>query len=94
MKRTTYDALVSFLGGASWAFVLIGSWITFQSFIFLGVVPALMFTFLFIFLSLFMLVILDTLSRARDRHEETLKQTQLLEEIRDSLKSVETRVDE
>lgn len=94
MKRTTYDALVSFLSGASWAFVLTGSWITFQSFIFLGIVPALMFTFLFIFLALFMLVVIDALSHARDRHDETLKQTQLLEEIRDSLRSASPRIDE
>jgi len=59
MKASTHDALLSFLGGASWAFAIIGTWVTFQSFIFLGLVTAFMFAFLFIFLALFIIVILQ-----------------------------------
>jgi large-conductance mechanosensitive channel len=87
MKASTHDALLSFLGGASWAFAIIGTWVTFQSFIFLGLVTAFMFAFLFIFLALFIIVILQNLVLSRDRYEETLKQTILLEEIRDSVKA-------
>jgi hypothetical protein len=87
MKRSTFDALLSFLGGVSWAFVIVGAWVTFQSFVFLGIVPALMFTFLFIFLAVFLLLVLETMSMARERNDILEKQNQLLEEIRESVKA-------
>ena len=86
MKRNTHDALLSFLGGASWAFAIIGVWVTFQSFIFLGFVTALLFSFLFLFLALLIIVVLENLSLSRDHYDESLKQTALLEEIRDTQK--------
>jgi hypothetical protein len=89
MKRSTFDALLSFLGGVSWAFVIIGVWVTFQSFIFLGIVPALMFTFIFLFLALFVILILEIMGMQRDRHDAVMKQTALLEEIKASLKPQE-----
>lgn len=90
MKRSTFDALLSFLGGVSWAFVIVGAWVTFQSFVFLGIVPALMFTFLFIFLAVFLLLVLETMSMARERNDILEKQNQLLEEIRDTVKATPT----
>jgi len=87
MKRSTFDALLSFLGGVSWAFVIVGAWVTFQSLVFLGIVPALMFTFLFIFLAIFLLLVLETMSMARERNDMMAKQNQLLEEIRDTVKA-------
>ena len=90
MKRSTFDALLSFLGGVSWAFVIVGAWVTFQSFVFLGIVPAIMFTFLFIFLAIFMLLVLETMSMARDRNDMLKKQNELLEEIRESVKTTST----
>jgi len=90
MKRTTHDSLLSFLSGASWAFAIIGAWVTFQSFIFLGLVTALLFTFLFIFVALLIIVILENLLLSRDRYDETLKQTALLEEIRHTLITTES----
>ncbi len=86
MKRSTFDALLSFLGGVSWAFVIIGAWVTFQSFVFLGIVPALMFTFIFLFLAIFMILLLETIGMQRDRQDAMAKQTAILEEIRDSLR--------
>ncbi len=83
--RNTHDTLLSFLGGASWAFAIAGTWVTFQSFIFLGVITASLFAFLFLFIALFSVVILENLSLSRDRHNESLKQTALLTQIRDSL---------
>ncbi len=94
MKRSTFDALVSFLGGVSWAFVVIGAWVTFQSFVFLGIVPALMFTFMFIFIALFLILVLETMSMYKERHEMLIKQTALLEELRDSLKPRDSAEDE
>jgi hypothetical protein len=87
MKRSTFDALLSFLGGVSWAFVIVGAWVTFQSFVFLGIVPAIMFTFLFIFLAIFLLLVLETMSMARDRNDILKKQNELLEEIRASVQT-------
>ncbi|MBV5321944.1 MAG: hypothetical protein JZU62_09660 [Sulfuricurvum sp.] len=85
MKRSTFDALLSFLGGVSWAFVIVGAWVTFQSFVFLGIVPAIMFTFIFIFLAIFLLLVLESMSMARDRTDILKKQNELLEEIRESV---------
>jgi predicted membrane protein len=87
MKRSTFDALLSFLGGVSWAFVIVGAWVTFQSFVFLGIVPAIMFTFLFVFLAIFLLLVLETMLMARDRNDMLKKQNELLEEIRESVKA-------
>lgn len=87
MKRSTFDALLSFLGGVSWAFVIVGAWVTFQSFVFLGIVPAIMFTFIFIFLAIFLLLVLESMSMARDRTDVLKKQNELLEEIRESVKT-------
>lgn len=83
----TRNSLLSFLHGASWGFAIVGTWVTFQSFIFLGVLTASLFAFLFLFIALFSIVILENLSLSRDRHEESLKQTALLMEIRDTLNS-------
>ena len=85
MKVSTHDALLSFLGGASWAFAIIGTWVTFQSFIFLGLITAILLTFLFIFIAIFMIVILQNLVLSRDRYNESLKQTAMLEEIKEQL---------
>jgi len=90
MKRSTFDALLSFLGGVSWAFVIVGAWVTFQSLVFLGIIPALMFTFLFIFLAIFLLLVLETMSMARERNDMMAKQTKLLEEIRDRVQNSST----
>jgi uncharacterized membrane protein len=87
MKQSTFDGLLSFLSGVSWAFVIVGAWVTFQSFVFLGIVPAIMFTFVFIFLALFLILVLESISKARDNHEMMIQQTALLEEIRESIKT-------
>ena len=87
MKRNPHNLLLSFLSGSSWGFAIIGAWVTFQSFIFLGLVTALLFTFLFVFIALLIIVILENLLLSRDRYEETLKQTALLEEIRNTVKA-------
>ncbi len=92
--RNTHDSLLSFLGGASWAFAIAGTWVTFQSFIFLGVITASLFSFLFLFIALFSVVVLENLSLSRDRHNESLKQTALLTQIRDSLISNSSQLQE
>jgi hypothetical protein len=78
------NKLVSFLSGASWAFTVVGVWVTFQSFLFLGWFNALLFTFLFLFLAFLILSLLDHIILSREHYEETLKQTAILEEIREN----------
>lgn len=90
MKRNTHGLLLSFLSGASWAFALIGVWVTFQSFIFLGLVTALLFSFLFLFIAFLVIVVLENLLLSRDHYNESLKQTALLEEIRNAQKLTES----
>ncbi len=79
------NRLVSFLSGASWAFTIVGVWVTFQSFLFLGWLNALLFTFLFLFLAFLILSLLDHIILSREHYKETLKQTAILEEIRDNI---------
>jgi uncharacterized membrane protein YjdF len=86
MKRSTFDAIISFLLGISWTFIVVGAWIVFQIFSFLGTGTALFFTISFILLGLFSVVVLESMHLYRERLEEMKKQTALLEEIRASLK--------
>jgi len=87
MKRSTYDNIISFLLGISWAFIVVGAYIVFKTFLFMGVVSALFFSILYIILGLFFVLLLETMLTYKERLAESKKQTQLLEEIRDSLKA-------
>jgi len=86
MKRSTFDAILSFLLGTSWAFIIIGAWGTFNLFSFLGFAPAIFIAIFFILFGLFGILLLEALLIYRQRHEEQLKQTKLLEEIKILLK--------
>ncbi len=86
MKRSTYDAILSFLLGVSWAFIIIGAWVVFSLFSFLGFPTALFFTAMFVFAGLFGILLLETMSLYREKVEEVKKQTRLLQDIRNRLK--------
>ncbi len=73
--------------GMSWAFVILGAFFTYSSFSFLGFIPAIIFTFLFIFIAFILILLLETLLMYRKNFDEKRKQTELLEEIRDALGS-------
>jgi len=89
MRPGTFDRLLSFLLGTSWAFLIIGAWGVFRLFLFLGVAPALFIVILFILLGLFGILLLETLLTYRERADEQKKQTELLEEIRTLLQKSE-----
>jgi len=72
MKRSTYDN---------------GAYIVFKTFLFMGVASALFLSILYIILGLFFILLLETMLTYKERLAESKKQTQLLEEIRDSLKA-------
>ncbi len=87
MKKSSFDALLSFLLGSSWAFIILGAFLTFKTFLFLGVVGAVIITFIFIFIALVLIVILEALMIYKSNSTELKKQTELLQEIKESLKS-------
>ncbi len=85
MKRSVFDKIISFLLGSSWAFIVLGAYVVFKIFIFMGVGSALFFSILYIIFGLFLVLLLETMLSYRERLDESKKQTQLLQEIRDTL---------
>ncbi len=81
MQKTTFDRIYSFLHGASLAFVIVGTFITFRVFLFLGVLNALLVSFIFLFISLVVTLLIDSFRVNRLRLDEVKKQTQILEKI-------------
>jgi len=90
MKPSTFNALLSFLVGVSWAFLIIGAWVTFQSFLFLGIVPSLMFTFIFIFVALFIILALEAISHSKERNEMMKEHARSIEELKKLLQNKDT----
>ena len=86
MKKTVYETILSFLLGVSWAFLVLGALLTFESFIEFGLMTAVFSTIVFIFVFLFVILILETMNLYRESHEEKRKQTKLLFDIRELLK--------
>ena len=86
MKKNLFETLLSFLLGISFAFLVIGSAITFKTFLDFGLFPAIFSTIIFIFVTLFFILILETMNLYREGHEEKRKQTKLLFDIRELLK--------
>ena len=76
-----FDSILSLLHGIAWAFIVVGAFITFKVFAFLGFATALFFTIFFIILGLLGILILEALSIHKERLKEAKKQTALLEEI-------------
>lgn len=81
MQKDKFDRIISFLLGASWAIVIFGALITFKLFLFLGFSLALFITVLFVVISLFMILALDSFAVNRQKLQEAKKQTELLEKI-------------
>ncbi len=86
MKRSTFDALVGFLQGVFWAFLIVGAWITFHIVSLFDTGLAIFFTALYIFGLLIALLLLETMRTYRIKADEAKVQTELLEEIRNALK--------
>jgi len=81
MQKDIYEKIIGFLLGASWAIVIVGALITFKIFINFGIVLAVFSTVIFIFISLFLILVLDAFLVNKQRLEESKKQTELLEKI-------------
>jgi len=81
MQKDKFDRIIGFLLGASWAIVIFGALITFKLFLFLGFSLALFITVIFVVVSFFMILALDSFAINRQRLDEAIKQTKLLEKI-------------
>jgi len=86
MKKSLFETLLSFLLGISFAFLILGSALTFKTFLDLGLFTAIFATIIFIFITLFFILILESMNLYREGHEEKRKQTKLLFDIRELLK--------
>ncbi len=79
-----FDRLLNFLLGASWAIVLFGALITFKIFSIFGFSLSIFVTITFIFVSLFMVLVLDAFVVNRAKLEEMKKQTEYLKRLSES----------
>jgi drug/metabolite transporter superfamily protein YnfA len=89
MKKTAFETILSFLLGVSWAFLFLGAILTFQTFSDFGYAFAVFSTLVFVFVTLFFILLLESINLYREGHEEKKKQTKLLYEIREMLKKPE-----
>ena len=86
MKKSLFETLLSFLLGTSWAVLILGSLLSFKTFLDLGVFTAFFATIIFIFATLFFILVLETMNLYRDAYDEKKKQTKLLYEIAELLR--------
>jgi len=96
MKKSLFETLLSFLLGISFAFLILGSVLTFKIFLDLGLFSAIFSTIIFIFVTLFFILVLESMNLYREGHEEKRKQTKLLFDIRELLKKekIDTEIKE
>ncbi|HIC42880.1 MAG TPA: hypothetical protein EYO73_00870 [Sulfurimonas sp.] len=94
MKKSLFETLLSFLLGISFAFLIIGSALTFKIFLDFGLYSAIFSTIIFIFITLFFILILESMNLYREGYEEKKKQTRLLFEIRELLKKEQPQLED
>jgi len=88
MQKDIYERIISFLLGASWAVVFFGALVTFKIFLILGVALSLFLTLIYIIISLFLILALDTFMVNKQKLQEMQKQTKLLEKIEMKMETV------
>jgi len=81
MKRGTFDTVLSFLLGFAWAMLFVGSWLVFKITALFGLPLAFLATLVFIFWSLFCILLLEGLNLYKERTEAQKEQTRLLRRI-------------
>jgi len=81
MQKDKFDRIISFLLGASWAIIIFGALITFKITSILGLSLSIFITILFVITSFFIILALDAFAVNRQKLEESIKQTKLLERI-------------
>jgi len=78
LKRGSFDSLVSFLQGASWATVIIGAYLFFTLFYPFGLIVALIGGFFGALIGLFMVVFFEMAHTQEEILSEQREQTRLL----------------
>jgi uncharacterized membrane protein len=81
MQKDRFEQILNFLLGASWAIAFFGVLVTFKQFLVFGVTTAIFMAIVFLIISLFFILLLDSFSVNKQRLEEAKKQTALLEKI-------------
>jgi len=81
MKRSTFETLLSFLLGFAWAMLFIGAWFVFQITVLFGFSFAFLATLIYIFFTLFCILLLEGLHLYQERSELIKEQTRLLRRI-------------
>ncbi|MBN2895907.1 MAG: hypothetical protein JXK05_08485 [Campylobacterales bacterium] len=87
MQRQTFDALLSFMLGAVWAFIVVGAFVAFSLFSILGYWVAIVATFIFLFIAFLIVLLLEALLMFRRSEEEKRRQSRLIEELHQTLLS-------
>ncbi len=80
MQRGSFDSLVSFLQGASWATVIIGAYLFFTLFYPFGLIVALIGGFFGATIGLFMVIFFEMAHTQEEILKEQREQTRLLKE--------------
>lgn len=85
MRKTLLENIISFLLGAFWALFIISAFFFFQSFIPLGIVPAVVAVLISSLFWLLFIVFLELANLQIEKIKEMKKQTRLLESIKHKL---------
>jgi len=85
MQKDAFEKITSFLLGASWAFLLFGTFVVFQIFISFGLFVAFFLSILFVILFLIFILMIDAFAVHREKLSETKKHTKLLNDIHSKL---------
>ncbi len=85
MQESLFNKILSFLHGASVAFIVLGTFATFTYFSPFGLAQALSISFVFIFISLVIVLWVDSLNTKRVTLREMKKQTEILERMEKTL---------
>ena len=82
MQKDFFDRVLGFLLGVSWAILLIGAILIFQTFLLIGFYFSLFVTSFFLFIMFFIILALDAFAINREKLKELKKHTKLLEELK------------
>jgi hypothetical protein len=85
MRDSIFNKILSFLHGASIAFVMLGSFLTFTFFLSFGLAQALSSSFIFIFVALVIILWIDSFATKHATLEEMKKQTEILQRLEKNL---------
>ena len=81
MNNKNFESIVSFMQGASWGLVIIGTYLFFTLFYPFGLIIALIGGFFGASIGLFMVIFFEMAHIKQEMHKEKIKHTALLEKM-------------